>query len=111
MTGLMHDWTPAQQRVAELMASQQSCGLHHPTHPEQGPEEFRLVHAPGAGPDDFLKSDDIRVDVAKDVSDPLGPSAPVESPAAMNVVGDDAETARVSGHEWMRIDAAGRACE
>ncbi len=50
-----------------------------------------------AGADDFLQRDDVGVDRRQHRGDALGARPAVESPAAVDVVGDDPQRPRVRG--------------
>jgi hypothetical protein len=89
--GVRGDGEATQYGVPELMPAQQTRRRHDPSHAERGPDRLGVPAAAGPGAHDLLQRHDIGANRAQHVNNPIGARAPVETAAAMDVVGDDAQ--------------------
>jgi hypothetical protein len=90
----MSDRKAAQHGVPERTAAQLARRREHPSHAQRGADHFCVTAAVGSRSHDLLERDDVGADGAKDRGDAIRPCPSVEAPAAMDVVGDDAERRR-----------------
>ena len=98
---MLDDRQAAEDRVAELMAAQLPCGRHRPAHPERRAEALRVAAAVRTGSDHLLQRHHVGVERSDHGRGALRTRAAVEAPAAMNVVGRDAERPVGRGHYTM----------
>jgi len=104
---VLDDWKTAEDGVAEMVSAQLPGGRHDPSHAERGADLFRMTAAARPGADDFLQRNDVRVDAPQYVCDAVRPGAAVESAAAVDVVGGDAQSDRTAGTHYVMIVRGG----
>jgi hypothetical protein len=88
---------PAEHHVPEKRRAQVACRRHDPAHAERGAQFGRLSGLERTGANHFLERDDVGIDHREHAGDALETGAAVETAAAMNVVGGDADLARALG--------------
>ena len=98
---MLDDRQAAEDGVAELMAAQLPRRRHHPAHAERRAQALGVAAAVRTGADHFLQRHDVGVERSDHGRGALRPRAAVEAPAAMNVVGRDAERPVGRGHYTM----------
>ena len=97
------DGKTAQHRVPELMSPQKTGRRHHPAHPQRGAQFLGVSTASRSRTDDFLQRDDVRLERAQYGGDSLGPRSTVHAARPMDVVGRDADRARVPRNHYVMI--------
>jgi hypothetical protein len=73
------------------VAAQPARRRHYPAHCQRRADFFDLAAAVRPRANHFLQRDDVSFEIAEHCSDPLRAAASIQSDAAMDVVGDDAQ--------------------
>ena len=97
---MLANWQAAEHDVAEEVSPQPSRRRHDPAHAECRAEFLGMARVARVRSDDLLERDHVGVDVGEHGGDSRRVDPSIEAPAAMNVVGGDAQidVASMRGH-------------